>query len=165
MAKQKREIFVDKKVQARIDAKAKGVDPDEKDGESGTWSSSAVKLAYLLCDPTMLGATQEQLADKSGFSLRSVQRYMNEKPAFKKYAQEVAESVYGELYPIFVAAMKKGLEAGNSKFVELFMRSRGMLKEVRQVESKVEVTQTNASDDALEAEIARLEKTVHGDLN
>jgi hypothetical protein len=162
MAKQKREIFVDKKVQARIDAKAKGVDPDDKDGESGTWSSSAVKLAYLLCDPTMLGATQEQLAEKSGFSLRSVQRYMNEKPAFKKYAQEVAESVYGELYPIFVAAMKKGLEAGNSKFVELFMKSRGMLKEVRTVEANVSVEDKRQDD--VESEIERLERELGGDV-
>jgi hypothetical protein len=162
MAKQKREIFVDKKVQARIDAKAKGVDPDDKDGESGTWSSSAVKLAYLLCDPTMLGATQEQLAEKSGFSLRSVQRYMNEKPAFKKYAQEVAESVYGELYPIFVAAMKKGLEAGNSKFVELFMKSRGMLREVRTVEANVSVEDKRQDD--VESEIERLERELGGDV-
>jgi hypothetical protein len=162
MAKQKREIFVDKKVQARIDARAKGVDPDEEKplGSDG-WSAEAVKLAHLMCDPAYIGATQEDLAKGSGYSLRSVQRYMAD-PAFKKYAQEVAEKAFGDLFPMWVAGIAKGMKAGNSKFFEFYGKATARFKEVRQVTS--DVTIADKREDDVESEIERLERELGGDV-
>lgn len=166
MAKRK-VVKVDKKTAERMHAEAKERAMDEAndlpipqgDGiDHARWPAEARKLALLHIDPAWSESTQEQRALECGYSLRSVQRYEMD-PEFKAYINALAEKAYGDLYPLFVAAMAAGLRAKNSKFVELYMKSRGMLKEVRQVTSDVTVKDERVSDD-LDADIERLEKDV-----
>lgn len=159
--KKERKIHVDAKVQARIDKVAKGVDPDEEfdgDGEPiDGWKPWVVNLAHLMCDPAHLGATQEKLAESLGVSVRSVQRYMAN-AAFKAYQRKIAETIYGDLYSLWVAGMARGLKQGNAKFYEMFGKSFGMFKEVRQTTSDVNVVVNDATSDDIEAELKRLER-------
>lgn len=132
--------------------------PIPDDGvDHARWPAEARKLALLMVDPKWSGATQEELGKECGYSLRSVQRYMSD-PEFKAYVNTVANKAYDDLFPLFVAAMKRGLASGNSKYVELFMKSRGMLKEVRQVTSDVNVNDNRSGVDDLDADIERLRR-------
>jgi hypothetical protein len=164
-------VVVDKKVAEAIDRAKKDEVLDDNaelpipnDGiDHLRWPSEARRLATLLLDAESAGMTQEELGKACGYSLRSVQRYLAD-PAFKAYVNELADKTYeDDLKPLFVQAMKRGLKSGNSKFVELYMKSRGMLKEVRQTVADVNINdKRDTSNDALDDELARLEKEALG---
>lgn len=170
MAERRRKIYVDNKVMERIlrkqqanEAKEKALDeayaaevPD--DGiDHMRWPPEARKLALLLLDPAHAHKTQAELAQLCGYSLRSVQRYMAN-PEFKKYVNQIANRIFDdEADTYFRRAVLNGLKKGEFKFVELYAKMKGMLKEVRKVESDVNINDNRKDDDKdTLAEIERL---------
>jgi Helix-turn-helix of insertion element transposase len=146
--KKPRKVVVDKATMAAMKATSKNDILDDNaetpvptmDGiDHMAWPAEARKLALLRIDPAYLGATQEMLAEGCGYSLRSVVRYLND-PAFDAYCNKIADrTLKNELLTDIVAALRKGIRGGNSKHLELAMKSLGMLKEVRQTVSDVTI--------------------------
>lgn len=180
--KRRRTIKVDRRVQARINgehkreaAKAKEVALDDAneapipdDGlDHERWPAEARKLALLMLDPSNMGLTQTQLGEMCGYSLRSVQRYQS-MPSFKAYVNSIADRMYSDdAHALFVRAMMKGLDRGDPKFVELYMKSKGMLKNVNQNVSDVNINDTrrkNDDDDLAEIERLRREAGLDGEV-
>jgi hypothetical protein len=168
MAKRK-VVKVDKKTAERMHAEAKEAKMDEAnelpipqgDGiDHARWPAEARKLALLLVNPETDAMTQDELAKACGYSLRSVQRYMVDSE-FKAYLNALMDRVYDD--EVMLEAKKTLLyqmrKNRNLKAVEIVYKSRGMLKEVRQVTSDVTVKDERVSDD-LDADIERLEKDV-----
>lgn len=162
----KKGVPVDEKtMDAILSDKAQKVDenhdmPIPNDGiDHMRWPPEARRLALLYCDPEHMKSTHKELAEASGYSLRSVTRYLND-PEFIEYCNQIANRIYAnKLYPIFVAGMERGLREGNPKFYEMFMKSRGMLREVREVKSDVTVNdQREKATAELDDEIDRLER-------
>jgi hypothetical protein len=163
----KRKIVVDKRTAAKLHDEAKEANRDVAvdvpapagDGlDHMRWPPEARLLAKLIVDPKYLGATQQQLADECGYSLRSVQRYLND-PEFEAYCNAIAEKmIKGEgLLAESVQALRKGLRDGNMKAVELVFKAKGYLKEIRQVTADVTTTD-NRQNDATDDEIERLRR-------
>jgi hypothetical protein len=166
-------VVVDKKVAEAIDrAKKDEVLDDNAEAPIPTndgidhmrWSSQERALARLLVDPENDELTQEELGAKCGYSLRSVQRKLAD-PNFKAYVNAMIERVYDDE---IMAEAKKTLlyqlrKNRNLKAVELVYKSKGMLKEVREVKSDVNVTDNRPSTNAeIDDELARLEKEALG---
>lgn len=172
----KRKVYFDRRVRERIERKQKAeVANEEKekaldeaheaevpdDGiDHMRWPPEARKLALLLLDPANAGKTQAELGQMCGYSLRSVQRYMG-MPEFKKYVNQIANRIFDdEADTYFRRSVLAGLKRGEFKFVELYAKMRGMLKEVRKVESDVNINDGRKDNADDLAEIERLRKEI-----
>lgn len=135
--------------------------PIPDDGiDHARWSPQARFLCRNLLDPDYAGASNKRYAELSGLSLRQAERLMND-PEFKRYLNAVADRAFDDdIYPLLVTALKRGLRSEKpGKYVELVLKARGMLKDVKVVESTLTVKDArDASNNDLDAAIEELEK-------
>lgn len=115
--------------------------PDNDGIDHEKWPIPARKLALLMLDPEF-STDDKRLGAECGYSLRSVKRYKQD-PDFISYVNQVSKRVYfDETFWMMVLAIRKGLMSSKpSRYIELYMKSLGMLKEVRTVEGTVNVNE------------------------
>lgn len=117
------------------------------------------KAAELLATKDQHGKTNTQIAEACNISIRTLSRWrLNEH--FISYQTEIAERLMHSFLSEAYIELRKLMKSGQSektrlKAIELILKNQGRLKNVQ--ESSV-ITQNERSNEAVKAEIARLEE-------
>lgn len=112
--------------------------------------------ADLLSEPKNAGLTLQEIADRSGISVRQLYTWRTQNEDFieevKRLSTIKAGQHVAEVYDILLREIRK---KPNAKMIETFLKTQGLLQPDVQM-NQLQINQNDRSQEAIEAEIERI---------